>query len=422
MKKTLLILSITIPLFITKAAGQQNADYSKIDMMLIRGEIIRVIDTCRQILTEDTLNAEIYSKMGLAYQNLLPDDKSFDCFLKAATITPGNNNFKYMLARSYYSKGKMNQAFPLLEELCSIDSLNWLYAYYLTSIYMQDRKYDESIKVYNRFYKKDSSNYIILDKLGFARLRKEEFDEAIAMYNRSLAINTKNVNALKNLSFLYASTHRVDTALQLLTSGIKIDPDDMDLYVRRAALNYSLNYTKRALDDYLKILKSGDSTFLYLKRAGIGYTYNLQPKQAVIYLNLAYKKDSSDIETMDHLARNYHKLNDLKKSVYYYNRIIKVLSPINGQLGISFINLAEELKNDGRYREAIDNYLKGQKIRPDMNINMIIANIYDEKLNDIPNAIRYYQLFLDGFKNSKMQFQPEYVESIRKRLEYIKTK
>ena len=44
-----------------------------------------------------------------------------------------------------------------------------------------------------------------------------------------------------------------------------------------------------------------------------------------------------------------------------------------------------------------------------MNINMIIANIYDEKLKDIPNAIHYYQLFLDSYKSSKMQFSPEYV-------------
>jgi len=73
----------------------------------------------------------------------------------------------------------------------------------------------------------------------------------------------------------------------------------MDLYARRAALNYSRNLTKRALDDYLKILSSGDSSFLYLKRAGIGYTNNLQPKEAIIYLLKAYDKDSSDYENIE---------------------------------------------------------------------------------------------------------------------------
>src|SRR5665648_400329 len=102
MKKTALILIITIPLLFTTAAGQQNTDYSKIDVMLIRGDFNKVVDTCRLILTIDSLNSEIYYKMGLAFQNILPDDKSFDCFLKAAAIAPDNNMYNFMLAKGYY--------------------------------------------------------------------------------------------------------------------------------------------------------------------------------------------------------------------------------------------------------------------------------------------------------------------------------
>ena len=133
--------------------------------------------------------------------------------------------------------------------LCSNDSMNWPYAYYLTSIYMQKGRYDESIKIYNRFLKQDSLNYAILDKIGFACLRKGDFNDAIDFYNRSLTLNNKNTNAIKTYLYLYSSCNKVDTALQLLTMGIKIDPLDMDLYIRRGGLNYLVNYTKRALDD-----------------------------------------------------------------------------------------------------------------------------------------------------------------------------
>ena len=420
MKKKTLILIITIAVYGTTAIAQDSVDNSRINMLLISGEYNKVIDTCRQILVIDSLNSEIYYKMGLAYQNLLPDDKSFDCFLKAATISPDNNMYNFMLAKDYYNKGKMNLAKPILQKLCVRDSLNWTYAYYLTSIYMQEGKYDESIKIYRLFYLQDSSNYIILDKIGFACLRKKEYFNAIDLYNRSLKQNGKNVSALKNLSFLYASTHRNDTAIQLLARGIKIDPTDMDLYVRRAALNFSLNYTKRALDDYLEILNSGDSSVLYLKRSGIGYSNNLQPKEAVQYLLLAYNKDTSDLEVSGFLAQNYKKLNDLKSSAYYYRHIINILTPVIIQLSYNYVFLAEILKSDSLYDEAITAYLKGQEFRVDVNIYMIIANLYDEKLNNIPKAIYYYQLFLDNLKNSRMPFTPDYVESIRKRLEYLK--
>jgi len=422
MKKMSLFLIVSLALSFIVASGQNGRDYSKIDIKLIHGEYNKVIDTCNQILSSDTLNSEIYYKMGLAYQNLMHDDKSFDCFLKASTISSENKLYKYMVAKGYFGKGKNKQARPLLESLCATDSMNWSYAYYLTSIYMQEKMYDESLKVYQRFYNRDSSDNVILDKIGFAFLRKGFYPTAIEYYNKSLALNGKNISSIKNLSFLYASTLRADTALKLLTMGIEIDPTDLDLYIRRAELNYLYNYTKRALDDYLKILATGDSTVLYLKRAGIGYSNNLQPEKAIEYLLIAYNKDSADYEVASYLARNYQKLNNYKKSAYYYRSIIRTLDPVLMQLSFNYVSLAYILKSDELYKEAVDSFLKGQKIRPDPNINMIIANLYDENLNDIPKAIYYYQLFLDGYKNSKTAFTPKYVESVQKRVDFLKEK
>lgn len=285
---------------------------------------------------------------------------------------------------------------------------------------MQEGKYDESIKIYNRFYEQDSVNYLFMDKIGFACLRKGDSDKAIDMFNSSLALDQKNINAIKNLAYLYAVSSRIDTAIKLLTKGIQIDPSDMDLYARRAALNYSINYNKRALNDYLKILSSGDSSVLYLKRAGIGYTNNLQPREANVYLLKAYKKDTSDLEVLSFLARNYGKINDLKKSAYYYSHITEILNPFVFQLGINYILLAEVLKSDSLYSAAISAYNKSQEYRSDNSIYINIANLYDEKLKDIPKAIYYYELFLNKQKNSRNSFNSDYIESIKKRIESLK--
>ena len=51
---------------------------------------------------------------------------------------------------------------------------------------------------------------------------------------------------------------------------------------------------------------------------------------------------------------------------------------------------------------------------------MIIANLYDEKLKDRKNAIYYYQKFLDNLETLKMNFSPKYIETIKKRLEFLK--
>jgi tetratricopeptide (TPR) repeat protein len=420
MKKIALIIILSIFISFQFVSAQTNTDYSKIDILLIRGDYKKVIDTCQQLIASDSLNSEIYYKMGLAYQNLISDDKSLDCFLKASAISNRNNTYNFMVAKGYYNRGKTNLARPILLNLCSTDSMNWVYAYYLTSILIQDGKFDESIKIYNRFYNQDSTNYSLIDKIGFAYLRKGDFEKGIEYFSRSLAIKNNNISAIKNIAYLYAMTYKIDTAIVLLSKGIDIDPADMDLYARRAAFYYSKNYTKRALNDYLKLLNTGDSSVLYLKRAGIGYANNLQPKEAIPFLLKAYVKDSSDYEVSSFLARSYEKLKDYKNSAYYYRHVIKTLNPITQQVYFSCYMLAEVLKSDGKYEEAVTYYLQGQKYGSDPNTTMIIANIYDEKLNNVPKAIFYYELYLKNIKATKPNTGPEYTEKIRKRLEYLK--
>ena len=184
--------------------------------------------------------------------------------------------------------------------------------------------------------------------------------------------------------------------------------------------NYSRNYYKRALDDYLVILASGDSTVLYIKRAGIGYCNNLLQNFAIKYLLLAYRKDSSDYETCSYLGQSYYKLKNMKKSIYYYEKVIKILTPINIQTGLTYILLAESFKGAEQFREAIDAYLKAQQLKPDPNLYMIIANIYDEQFDDKKNALRYYQIFLDNMKDLKGAVSSDYIESIKKRMEYLR--
>jgi tetratricopeptide (TPR) repeat protein len=411
----LMYLVFSLPLL-----SQNKPDYSKIDMMLVRSDFKKVIDTCTRILALDSLNSEVYYRLGLAYQNLLSDDKALDCFSTAATISPDNNNYAFTVAKSYFNKGKTGLAKPFLMQLYAADSINWPYAFYLTSIYMAEGKYDESIKIYDRFYRQDMSNYIFTDKLGYAYLRSGDFNSAIEVFNKSLALNPKDINAMKNLAYLYAGTFGAGPAIKLLTKGIDIDSTDMDLYARRGAINFTVSNFVRALGDYLKLLSSGDSTVLNLKRVGIGFAKNNQSSNAIDFLLKAYKKDSTDLDVLSYLGQTYMFLNEPKKSAYYYKSLIDVLTPFGTQLGLDYILLGEVLKSDQQYVESITAYLKSQNFRSDNNIYMIIANLYDEKLKDIPKAIRYYELYLNKIKSSKSKYDNDYSESITKRIESLK--
>jgi cytochrome c-type biogenesis protein CcmH/NrfG len=146
MKRIISALIILVSFMAQVSLAQNRQENSAIDLMLVRGDYQRVIDTCRLIITNDSSNAAAWYRMGLAYQNLLSDEKSFECFTHASSIDPENTRYNFLLAKGFLNKGKTARAKTLLENLCAGDTMNWSYAYYLTGIYMQEGKYDESIK------------------------------------------------------------------------------------------------------------------------------------------------------------------------------------------------------------------------------------------------------------------------------------
>lgn len=419
MKKIFIITLLSL-CTIPRLLSQETAASSTIDLMLIRGEYRKAIDTCRQILMNDPLNPDFHYRIGLAYLNLLEDDLALNNFYTAFSLSPDNRNYSFMLAKSYFSRGKYREAEPLLNDLVSADTMNWSYAYYLTSVLVQSGRYVEAIKIYNRFLAQDSTNITLIDKLAYAHLRKGDFTLATDLYNKSLSLNSNNTAAIKNLAFLYTNTLNSDTAIYLLSKGIEIDPADMDLYVRRAHLYYARNYRKRALDDYMVILASGDSSRLYLKRIGIGYSYNLQPHEAIPYLLKAYQSDSSDYETCSYLGQSYFKIKDMQKSKYYYNRAVSILKPVKQQLGMTYILYGDSQSGAADYKGSIDSYLKAHAEWPDPNNLIKIANVYDEKLNDRVKAISYYQMYLDEIKVTAIPVGSQYLEAVKKRLEFLK--
>jgi tetratricopeptide (TPR) repeat protein len=412
-----IFISIVIVATWLSAFGQTK-DVKSIDNLLLNGEYQMAVDTCKLILSKDSLNADVYFKLGLAYQNLLSDDKSLDCFVKALTLSPGNSFYKFTVARTLYNRGKLSKAKPALLELYASDSTNWPYASFLTGVYMQEGNSDSAINIYKGFYQNDSSNYVLADKLGFAYLRKGMHKDAMHMYERSLSLNARNLNAIKNLSYLYAAQFGADTAIQLLTKGISIDSTDIDLYTRRASINFTVSRYVEALPDYLKIVGSGDSTLLNLKRTGI-CSIQRNFRDAAKYLLLAYKKDSTDTDIISNLGMVYRLMGDHKSCIRFYKIYLRRIEPVEAELGLVNLLIAQEYREDNQNKKAVTAFIKSQEYRSDDNVIMIIANLYDEKLNDSRNAIRYYEMWLNKTKKSS-DYDPKYIASVKARLEALK--
>lgn len=371
------------------------------------------------MVKSDSLNPEVYYKLGLAYQNMMLTDKAIDAFLHAVKLVPDSKKYNLSLAKYYFNTGKPKLALPIFTNLCAQDTLNWIYSYYLTDIYMQKGLYGSALPIYKRFYSTDTTNTLYIDKIAFCNLRMDSSERAIELYEKSLSINSRNIPALKNLSYLYFRKNMIDTALYQLNRGIEYDSTDMDLYNRRADIYYSLNLHYKAGLDYYRILSSGDSTKIVLKKLGIGLAYNNQSIEALKYLTAAYKKDSNDFEISSYIGQSYYNLKQYKKSIIYYNRVLKLLSTINRQTDYTYTLLADTYRDSSLYDEAIKYYNKSLSNKYSARVCLTIANLYDEKLKNFDKAISYYNLFLANQDKNEFALGPEYLEKLKKRLNWL---
>lgn len=399
--------------------AQRDEINNSLDALLIQGDYNEVAAKCAEMLKNDSLNAEINYKLGLAYQNLMQTDKAINALSKAAKLSPDTKKYSFSLAKYYYNLGKFKLAQPMLVNLYSQDSTNWVNAYLLTDIYMQKGQYSKALPIYKQFYVSDTVNTAYIDKYAFCNLRLVNYDTAIILFEKSLKINNQSIATRKNLSYLYLKKGLVDTAIYQLNKGIEIDSSDYDLYNRRGDIYFSQNLHFKAGLDYQKVLSSGDSTKIVLKRMGIGLLYNQQNFEAIGYLKAAYKKDSSDFEIPSYLGQAYYYLKQYKNSINYYNKVIALLSTFSKQIDYTHVLIADSYKDSCLFNEAISHYTKSFNNKYTARICMTLAHLYDKELKNYDKAIYYYQLFLNNKDKSEFALIPDYLENVQKRLNWL---
>ena len=254
-------------------------------------------------------------------------------------------------------------------------------------------------------------------------MKKGDHDLAMEIFYDALEIEEKDVAVMRNLAYIYTMRAEYDTALVFLGEGIKYEPDNKSIYASRAEINFALNYKKRAMDDYLSILAMGDTTLMYLKRIGIGYSYNLQFDKAAEFFERALLLDPKDYEICAYLGQAYQKEDEYEKSEFYYNMAIDLLYPSHRQMLSTMGTLASMQLTEGDITKALENYKKSLNSSFNLTVIMQIANIYDAKLNDRDNAIKYYEMFLDEdhYRDYTDHTYPDnYNESVQARLDYLK--
>jgi tetratricopeptide (TPR) repeat protein len=250
--------------------------------------------------------------------------------------------------------------------------------------FVQKGQYDKAIKEYARILELDPKDARIQQKLGELHQKKGDheraaesflkvaetyaadgfFLRAVAVYKQVLRLNPKLVDVNVRLAELHQQlglmsdamaqyqlvvnhhekAGNIRASLEILRKMIDLDPDNIasriklaELYAREqmnqeasAEFRHAAEYLKRnnRIEDYTKVaerllfLDAGDVS-LARELASI-YLSKQDTKRALAKLQLCFKADPRDVDTLSMLAQAFKDLGQLSKTVSVYKELAKI--------------------------------------------------------------------------------------------------
>lgn len=250
--------------------------------------------------------------------------------------------------------------------------------------FVQKGQYDKAIREYNKLLEADPRDARVQQKLGELYQKKGEnnlaadcflkvaesysadgfFLKAVAVYKQVLKLNSGLISVNLKLAELhqqlglmsdamaqyqivanhYDKVGDIRASLDILRRMIDLDPDNIasriklaELYAREqmneeavAEFRHCADYLKRnsRIDDYVKVaerLVFLDPSDIELTRelAGI-YLAKQDTKRALAKLQLCFKADPRDVETLNMLAQAFKELGQLSKTVSVYKELARI--------------------------------------------------------------------------------------------------
>lgn len=250
------------------------------------------------------------------------------------------------IAYNMHVSGKLDEALDVYNKLLSInpDDLNVKNLY--AQLNVSKKNYDIALEIFNEIYEKTKLNDI---KINIAQiyLMKHMYKSAIEILKD---FPTDNRNVLNILSASYMNEKEFDKAKACYKNLVKLIPNDYRNF-------YNISICEKYLNNIEKSLKYA------LKAFGI---------------------NSTDIDTILHIALIYEEKNDINNAITYFEKIneLKVDENILYHIGVLY-------KKIGNYIKAVSYFDKVIQLNPNNKDAMLnIASTY--KFIDMANALEIY--------------------------------
>ncbi|MDO5040868.1 MAG: tetratricopeptide repeat protein [Peptoniphilus sp.] len=170
-------------------------------------------------------------------------------YKKAIELDPYYDRAYYYLAHRYLNQGDREAALDALEMCVELDSHDYVSYNDMGSIYENEKNFTMAEKYFRKSLAINPEYFRALYNMGVVCKARGDNDTAMMYYKRAREFSDFE-NIYLNMSALYIEEGDLNSALKILTEGIELNADSVNLYYNRSCVHARMQKLDRAMQDY----------------------------------------------------------------------------------------------------------------------------------------------------------------------------
>jgi Tfp pilus assembly protein PilF len=188
--------------------------------------------------------------------------------------------------------------------------------------YLRTLDYQDNLRIWRHSTKVLPRNPRSWNSCGLILLDRGQLIEAESALRRSLSLNSNYKNALINMGVIQFRNGDYHRAIQYFKKALKIDPDNVSIYLNIGTAYGELNNCK-GLKYYKKALKLSPQNYNIAFRIAILYMKLKQNKEAEKYFLNALNRSQNNTLILAGVGEFYCQSEDYSKGIFYLKQAQK---------------------------------------------------------------------------------------------------
>ncbi len=305
------------------------------------------------------------------------------------------------LAECYKAMGNPRKAVGYYERAMNLRPENKFFRLQFIRSLLAVQDYEAMVNACHGWLERDTLSATGYKYLGLAYKGLKDPMNAFSSFNIAYRRDSLDAQTVAHLADLFINNEQFQDAVALTENYRLTDTTHIDVN-RQCAKAYCLlkDYPK-AIERYESLKRQGDDSFLTLYYLGISHFGDIWYYGAYDNLKAAHDKMPTDFNTLYYLAKSAARTSWKKEGAAYMEEARDLLIPNDSVVAKLYDGLAECYGYANEPQKQLEALQQLHSLTKRNSIFYEMAQIYDFRLKDAKNAIRYYEHYMKTVPEDK---------------------